>query len=93
MSLYPTYRETERNQYPWSTPSNYPANLCRTMAPTMYQLRRVIGHHFAKRHGPSSPANVRGWIEAYRGDMRACGWNLSAKAANAAISGTPEAQP
>ncbi len=81
--MYPTYRATERNQYPNSTPGPYPQNLCRTMAPQIYQYRRVIGSHFARRHTTSSSANTRAWIEALRRDMRACGWNTAAKAVNA----------
>lgn len=80
--MYPTYRPTEANQYAHSTPGDYPENLCRTMAAQIYQYRRTIGHHFARRHGPSSAANVRNWIAALRRDMRACGWNTAAKAAN-----------
>ena len=80
--MYPTYRATERNQYPGSTPGQYPQNLCRTMAPQIYQYRRVIGSHFARRHKDSSAANARNWIEAYRRELRACGWNTAAKAVN-----------
>ena len=81
--MYPTYRPTEQNQHPNSTPGPYPQNLCRTMAPQMYNYRRIIGSHFARRHQDSSPAAVRSWVAAYRRDLRACGWNTAAKAVNA----------
>ena len=82
--MYPTYRATTDNQHPGSTPGPYPQNLCRTMAPQVYQYRRIISSHFARRRKDSSPAKVRNWIAAYRRDMRACGWNTAAKAVNAA---------
>ena len=81
--MYPTYRATARNQHPNSTPGPYPQNLCRTMAAQIYNYRRVIGSHFARRHRDSSTQHVRNWIEAYRRDLRACGWNTAAKAVNA----------
>ena len=83
--MYPTYRPTASIQHPNSTPGPYPENLCRTMAPQVYQYRRVIGSHFARRHKDSSNAAVRNWVAAYRRDLRACGWNTAAKAVNATM--------
>ena len=75
--MYPIYRQ------PATTPSPYPENVCRTMAPQVYQYRRVIGHHFKNRRNGSSPANVRNWIAAFRRDLRACGWSTYAAQVNA----------
>lgn len=75
--MWPVYRQDILG-----TPCAYPRNLLRTMAPTMYQFRRVIGGHFARRHSTSTPANVRMWIKAYRKDLHACGWNMAARQVN-----------
>lgn len=74
MSLYPVYRTPAPG-----TVSSYPAELVRTMAPQIFNYRRIIGHHFARRHEDVRRyAAARNWIEAFRRDLQACGWNANA---------------
>lgn len=78
--MYPVYRKDV------STGSDYPQNLCRTMAPQIYQYRRIVGHHFARRH-KGHRAACKSWIAGFRRDLQACGWSTSAKACNLALGG------
>lgn len=82
MAHYPVYR------LDGSTASEHSANFCRTMAPQIYQYRRVVGHHFALRHAdPRRRDACRNWIKAFRRDLMACGWSAHARAVNQSFEG------
>jgi hypothetical protein len=78
--MYPVYRKDV------STPCAFPQNQCRTMAPQIFQYRRIVGHHFARRH-KGHRAACKSWIAGMRRDLAACGWSANAKACNAAMVG------
>jgi len=79
MNFYPVYRkDVARGEY------LFPLNVCKTMAPQIYQYRRVIGHRFKLRH-VHGRKQVRDWIEAFRRDLQACGWSANARLANAKL--------
>lgn len=75
MNRYPVYRKDV------STVGQFPQNLLRTMAPQVYQYRRIVGHHFAKRHAGHRAA-CKNWIAAFRRDLSACGWSSKAAHVN-----------
>ena len=74
--MYPVYRQPVTG-----TASAYPLNLLRTMAPQIFNFRRIVGHHFARRH-KGHKAACRSWIAGMRRDLVACGWNASAALVN-----------
>lgn len=46
--------------------SAYPENTVRIMRSQMLQIKRTIGHHFARRHDGRGNVVVRNWIAEYR---------------------------
>ncbi|GEM_PF-6643301 len=79
--MYPVYRQS-----PMGTGSAYPENLLRTMAPQIFQLRRVVGHHFKNRHKGHRDA-CRNWVRHMRSELRSCGWNAAAIQVNSKQEG------
>ena len=80
MNLYPVYR------LDGTTANAHSANHCRTMAPQVYQYRRTVGHHFARRNvDPRHRAACKNWVAAFPRDLKACGWSAHARAVNGAL--------
>lgn len=55
--------------------SQYPAEVVRIMANQIYQTRRTIGYHFARRHTTHNHQGVRNWIAELRLIDKASGYS------------------
>lgn len=60
----------------------YPKETARIMASQIYQLRRIVGYWFARRHTTHNSAGVRNWIAELRRVDRASGYSLAVRSAN-----------
>lgn len=65
-----------------SVQSQFPREVIRVMAPQILSLRRVVRHHFERRHTTHSARGVRNWIAELRRIDRSSGYSNCVRQVN-----------